>query len=176
MINKHKRVFSVQITNRQRKQPANNTTCVLHEVLWSHQQLLHDLHSLRDPERIAPDTLPPLCSDTPLSERHGTALPRAGHPSCSWRRRLSSPPLDGFNSSRCPTHSSIDSWSLGFPCHRSIGMEACHWLSQLHLHFSLSDNSSRHFCLVVTDLNFCYWLQKVPLQRFVTVSLQSVHA
>ena len=58
--------------------------------------------------------------------------------------------------SRRPARSSIDARRPGFPCRCSTGPcgTVCRRPSKLHCQFSLSDDSSRHFCSGLTDLTF----------------------
>jgi len=50
-----------------------------------------------------------------------------------------------------------------------------HLLSEQFHHFSLSDDSSTHFCLGLTDSTFAINYVKCSCSIFMTVSLLSVH-
>ena len=72
------------------------------------------------------DTLLPLCSDAPLSERHGSIVLRGGHLLGSWHLQLSLSLLIGYCSSHCPSHLLISAGRLSIPWHWFLSVIASH--------------------------------------------------
>jgi len=130
--------------------------------------LFRDLHWLRVPERIRCCICVPTqrCLDGTSPPYLEDGIPRAADVD---GRQPSLPPVDG---SRRPARSSIDARRPGFPCRRFTGPRGtvCRRPSQLHHRFSLSDESSGHFCSRLTDLTVAVDYVKCPCSVFVTVS------
>jgi len=94
--------------------------CLLSEAFWTHHAA-----PARSPLVARPraDTVPPLCSDVPLSQRHSSVLPRWQYQSGSWRRGPPSPALVSHSNSDCPARQAINPGRPIILCRRSTGME-----------------------------------------------------
>ena len=69
------------------------------------------------------DTVSPLCTHVPLSQRHSSILPRWQYLPGSWRRGPPSPALVSHSNSDCPACQAINSGRPIILCRRSTGME-----------------------------------------------------
>ena len=84
------------------------TTCLLSEAFW-----MYHAACARSPLVARPraDTVPPLCSDVPLSQRHSSVLPHWQYLPGSWRRGPPSPALVSHSNSELSRLSGDQPWA-----------------------------------------------------------------
>ena len=125
------------------------------------------------------DTVPPLCTDVPLSQRHISVLPRWQYLPGGWRRGPPSPALVSHINSWVSSMSGDQPWATDHSLSPLHGHgTVCRQPYGLHRRSPLSDENWKHFFIArvfwTTSRQFsfllCYmpvphWLRKVPLQR-----------